>query len=468
MQQRFVAGFGEYPPASLVQRGSDEWWMEYLAKKLGDRLPQIHKNEQWLDGSPPIPWPDKGGNFQRLQKIANLNYAEVITNARLHRIKLLTFKTAVDASADGDDEVNRIMEGSDATNEYRRALRWAVGLSAGYLITDHKMPEHGSEGGVRISAEHPSQVIVEPNPSDPLRPLAALKIYRDDVADRDVVVLWRPGYQRIAIHPGGSILPHGTARTWRIVPQLWQLSNDLWPLPVDYVPVVELRPEDGKACFEQHIGSMERINHTILQRMILIALQAFRQRGLKGAPKHDQNGKEIDYEDIFESDPGSFWILPAAVELWESGTTDITPVLNAVRDDIKHLGAVSNTPLHLLAPESANESANGSELKREGLVFECEDLITEFRGPMKASMATALRLVALADRADEMSLRPVFADPRRASLTERAESARAAKDAGVPWRTRMEKFVQLDPQEIRDAELQRNEDMLMEGMSLSG
>ena len=69
-----------------------------------------------------------------------------------------------------------------------------------------------------MTAEHPAQVIVEPNPADPTRPLAALKIMRDDVNDVDVVVLFRPGYTRVARHEGSTILPKaGTRRRQAVV-----------------------------------------------------------------------------------------------------------------------------------------------------------------------------------------------------------------------------------------------------------
>lgn len=462
-------GFAPLATSSAAPRGSDEWWMHHLSKKLAKRLPQVHKNELWLKGTPPLPYPDKGGNFRQLQRIASLNLAQLITNARLHRLQLQTFMTAVDASTDGDDEVNRIMETADAKHELRTALRWMAGLSVGYLLVDHASPENGSAGGARISAEHPAQMITEPNPADGARPLAALKIYRDELNDRDVAVLWRPGYSRIAIHEGPSVLPKSSARRWSMTPALWAMDEEPVDLPVDYVPVVELTGQDGQSCFEQHIPTMERINHSILQRMIIIALQAFRQRGLKGAPRHDpKTGEEIDYDAVFEADPGALWILPQAVEMWESGQADITPVLNAVRDDLKHLAAVSNTPLYMLAPDAANESASGSDLKREGIVFEVEDIILGVNGRLKAVISTALVLAGFADRADPATIRASWADPRRPSLTERAEAARAAKDAGVPWRLRMEKFAGLTPQEIADAELQRSQDALLEVVNAGG
>jgi hypothetical protein len=455
-----VDGYVAFPREAEIPRGSDEWWFVHLSKKLGKRLPHVHTQQQWIDGNPPLPYPDKQGEgFDRLQRIARLNPAEIILNARVHRMQPRAFRTAVDSSANGDDVVNRIMKESDAAAVFEQALRWALGLGNGALAVDYREPADPSSG-VLFTAEHPSQVIVEPDPRDPARSIAALKVYRDEAADEDVAVLWRPGYQRIARHTGPTILPRATASSWALHPVNWQIDLRLYPMPVDEVPVYELG--DGRSCFEKHIPDMLRINHTILQRMILIALQAFRQRAVKGVPRTDpETGEEIDYEAIFETGPGELWILPGTADFWESGQADITPVLKSVQDDLKNLSAVSNTPLYMLAPDAANESATGADLKREGIVFEIESRIRQVDGKFISAMHAALMLADEEARAERAQIRTVWANPRRSSLTERAEAGRTAKEAGVPWRERMELFLELTPEQIAEAEGHRSEDALL-------
>ncbi|NVC23395.1 phage portal protein [Kocuria salina] len=455
-----LEGHSRFPNAGTIERGSDEWWMLRLAKKLGDRLPRIDTNQAWYEGKPPKPYPDKGGNFDRLQRIANLNPAEIIVNARLHRTMPLACMTAVDDSANGDDVVNRLFNVNDMPAKFAEILEWMYSLSVSYAMVDYRIPGDPTSGAL-ITAEHPAQVIVEPNPADPTRPLAALKIMRDDVNDVDVVVLFRPGYTRVARHVGSTILPKPGTKRWQLRPVSWVIEDERTPTATDQVPIFEFPNRSGMAAFEKQIPTMERINHTILQRMILIALQAFRQRAVNGAPRHDDDGEEIDYDDIFEADPGAVWILPKAATLWESSQADFTPVLKAVADDLKYLAATSNTPLDMLAPDSANESAAGSDLKREGIVFDVESTIKHIDGRMRSLISYALQLQGETDRADLAGMRLIWANPRRSSLTERAESGRTAKAAGVPWKTRMEKFLELTPEEIAAAEVQRSEDAML-------
>ena len=54
---------------------------------------------------------------------------------------------------------------------------------------------------------------------------------------------------------------------------------------------------------------------------------------------------------------------------------------------------------------------------------------------------------------------------RRSSITERAEATRAAKEAGVPFRMRLEKFGEFTPNEIERAEEERAEEIFMDAVA---
>lgn len=315
---------------------------------------------------------------------------------------------------------------------------------------------------------------------NPGHALAALKIYRDDLTNSDVAVLYRKDYARVARHVGkNSILPSKTAQRWMFRGNNWDWdtpttpeaeAGDFWvndegnyvtPTYSEFPPVFRLSNRGGKGEFEKHLPTLERINHTILQRMIIIAFQAFRQRGVKGVPNVDEEGKEIDYADIFSADPGAVWLLPAAADFWESGQADITPVLTAVKDDIIHLAVSSSTPLFSVVPDAANGSAEGAALQREGLIFKTEACIALADMAFCRMIGTAFKILGDEQRGDVAEISSVWASPRRSSLQERATAAVQAKVAGVPWRTLMEKFIELTPDEIATAETERLDDAFM-------
>ena len=460
---------------------TDEWWMVRLGEKLGKRLPRVHELEAWMDGNPPLAHPDSdNGAFSRIQRFARLNLAELIINAVLYRMQPLTFRTAAEGDQNGDAEANKILKANDFKVMSAKAIEWMLTLSESYIICGPRKYEDPT-AGVLLTAEHPEQVITEDDPMNPGHALAALKIYRDDLTNSDVAVLYRKDYSRVARHVGkNSILPgknrvtpwmfRGNNWTWDTASTAEAETGDYWvndegnyvlPTFTEYPPVFRLTNRGGKGEFEKHLPTLERINHTILQRMIIIAFQAFRQRGIKGVPNVDEDGKEIDYSDIFSADPGAVWLLPEVADFWESGQADITPVLTAVKDDIIHLAVSSSTPLFSVVPDAANGSAEGAALQREGLIFKTEACIALADSPFCRMMGTAFKILGDEQRADTAEISSVWASPRRSSLQERATAAVQAKVAGVPWRTLMEKFIELTPDEIATAETERLDDAFM-------
>lgn len=447
----------------IRQVDSDEWWADRLLKKLNAELPRIRDLQKWAKGEPDLPVPDNvSESYRRLQRVARLNLAEMIINAVLHRMQPLAFRTAAEGDENGDAEARRIMKANDFGVFSDQIIMWMLTFGTAYSMTGRAGA--GPDVQPRITAEHPQSTIAEVDPMDRKRVLAAIKIYRDDVTGRDVLVLRRPGYERTFYRQSRATAIPNEERPQQKYPGTGHFESSEEPVPLG-IPGCGVRPystPSGMGEFEKHIDTLRRINHTIMQRMVIIALQAFRQRGIKGVPNVDEDGKEIDYDDIFSADPGALWILPETADLWESGQADLTPVLSSVKDDLGYLAAVSSTPIYQLFPDAANGSAEGASLQREALIFKTEKLIKWATWPFAADMADLFALKGDSVRADVAEMDVKWMSPKRSSLTERADSGIKAKAAGVPWRMRMEKFLELTPDEIADAERQRADDAFME------
>lgn len=460
---------------------TDEWWMLRLSKKLGDRIPRIAELEGWMEGNPPTdvrPDNPEGDGFERILKFARLNLAELIINAPLYRMQPLAFKTASAGDDNGDAVAAKYWKMNDMQVTSAKIIEWMLTFSCSYASVGLRNPADRQSGPL-IRAEHPFETVTEDDPSNPGYALAALKIYRDDLTNSDIAVLYRENYYRVARHEGNSILPNRKKRRWSISPGAWtwdapevEDSEILYtdegeavnPTYTQYPPIHLFENRQGKGEFEKHLATLQRINHTILQRMIIIAFQAFRQRAVKGVPNTDKDGKEIDYSDIFRADPGAVWILPEVAEFWESGQADITPVLTAVKDDIIHLAVSSSTPLFSVVPDAANGSAEGAALQREGLIFKTEACIALADGAFCRTMGSVFEVVGDNERADVHQIEGLWASPRRSSLAERATAGVQATVAGVPWRTRMELFIELTPAQIAAAEQQRLDDAFMQSL----
>jgi hypothetical protein len=224
------------------------------------------------------------------------------------------------------------------------------------------------------------------------------------------------------------------------------------------VPIVPFFNQDRRGEFESHVDLLDRINWIVLQRLVITAMQAFRQRATKGdLPESDEAGEPIDYSELFKPGPGALWQLPEGIELWESAQTSLQDVLLSVKDDITHLAAVTRTPISMLMPEGQNQSAEGASFAREGLVFKTEDRIARVDPSWERVMRIALALSEDTDDPPEVNVRWMPAE--RQSLAERYDAlSKAGSD--VPWRTKMTSILQFSDAETDRMAAERVSDQL--------
>jgi hypothetical protein len=226
------------------------------------------------------------------------------------------------------------------------------------------------------------------------------------------------------------------------------------------VPVVKFTNADERGEYEPYLDIIDRVNHMILQRLIIATTQAFRQRVLKGDfPTHDADGNEVDYNGMFESSAGSLWMIPEGADVEELGQADISGILNAVRADIQDFAAVTRTPMHYFTPEGANGSAEGAQLAREGLVFKAEDRIARVSPGWSKVMSLLFRWMGDETRAALLDLEPLWKPAERYSMSERADANSKFQD--IPFRSRMALIGQFSPAEIDEMEVQRAGETLL-------
>jgi hypothetical protein len=235
-------------------------------------------------------------------------------------------------------------------------------------------------------------------------------------------------------------------------------SAGMEPTGLKFVPIFPFLNRGGLGEFESHTDVLDRINWNILQRLVITAMQAYRQRATEGElPTEDQDGNEIDYAEMFKPGPGALWQLPEGVKLWESGQTSIQEILNANKDDIGHLAAVTRTPLPTLIPGGQNQTAEGAAFAKEGLIFKSQDRVERAKAVLARVMGAALAIENGQDTPVD-DVESLWFPVERQSLTERADAASKAHD--LPWRTRMQKIWQFSDDEIDEMEIMRAEDML--------
>lgn len=436
----------------ITVANSPGWWLNRLILRLSKQQGRYNLLDAYYRGEPPLP---QGAasckqTFQEFQRKAQLNLAALVVDSVVDRMRPVGFRTGGDPDPLGDSEAWAMWQANNLDGETPLLLRAKKTMSVAYAIVGG--PSSAAGGRPLITFEDPRQVITEQDPANRRATIAALKVWADDVAMVDRVKLYLPGI----VHSAKRTRPVGTSDL-AFDPSAWTWEDDGQKLPQfakDVVPVVRFpnRADLAGNCigeFEDVIPSLDRIHLTILQRMVVGALQAFRQRAVKGdLPEKDEDGEDIDYDAIFEADPGAFWRLPAGVDIWESAGVDLTPLLESVKADVRYVLATTRTPLHSMFPDAVNGSAEGASLGREGLIFKTADDIVQTSDPLEQTMSLAFLFAGDTERADRRDMEVLWQPPERVSLAERYDAATKAKAAEVPWETVMRDVLGFSPQEI--------------------
>lgn len=423
---------------------SQQAMLKSLAKE------QMHLNtlERYYDGDAPLPEGAEGQSraYRRFQKKARLNMAQLAVAAVRERMRVSGFRTGAEDDENGDDVARRLWK-ANKLDVYSADLHtYFLKFGQAYAIVG--MPQ-GREMPL-VTVEDPRQVYCITSPEDPSIVKSAVKVFSEYgqhhayfYYDNEILVFRKPG------------------DTSAFDTDHWMFDEDASAInPLGEVPVVKFTNADGRGEYEPYLDIIDRINHMILQRLIIATTQAFKQKWIKGDfPTHDPDGNEIDYNGLFESSPGAMWILPPDADIGEMDQTNIQDILAAVRADIQDFASVTRTPMHYLSPDGANQSAEGASLAREGLVFKTEDRIARATVGWSKVMSLMFKWMGDDVRADLLDLEPIWKPAERYSLSERADANTKFQD--VPFRSRMKLIGQFSPAEVAEMEVERRGEQIL-------
>lgn len=434
-------------------------WLPILAKRLDARQPRIALLRSYASGDAPMPEMSQHTReaWQAFQRKSRGSFAYLISSALVNRIVPIGVTVGGSTDTDQARAALRIWRDNRVVVHIVDALTDAAQTSVGYLVTG--LDESGKSV---ITREAPEFMIAAMDPLRPWSARAALKVWRDSDAGVDHAYVWAQGsrqhYARpIFNHDKGTRILTAEGGDWEPIgePEMYAGSP----------PVVVLENRDSLGEYERHLDLIDRINLGVLNRMVVIAMQAFRQRALMGElPRTDEDGNEIEWDKVFEPAPGALWEIPDAVKsIWESQPTDPQPLLSAVKDDLRDLSAVSETPLASLVPDGANQTAEGAAFQREAIVSKAADRIARFKPAVESVMVDALRLEGI-DGVETVEV--LFQPPDRVSMSEKYAAAAQAKAAGESWKSIARNVLGYSPDQIRQDALDRAEEQLAAAMFL--
>jgi hypothetical protein len=436
------------------------WWLMRLGKALSSDVPRMTDLMRYDSGDHPLPVGNRKmrDTYHRLQKMGRSNYTGLVAEAVEERLVVTGFRTGSKGSQATDDDAWGIWQANSLDADCNIVHHQALVTGRSYVIVGADTDPKAPPGSVLITPESPLQVIHESDPARPRRLLAAMKTWIDSIQGRQLAIVYLPDQ----IHYFQAVSTGMTPVEWD--PKTWEVTQDPSANPLGEVPVVPFinrRPRSpmGMGEFEDVTDIQDRINVTILDRLVTQAMQAYRQRWAKGINVEDENGNP---QRPFDPGADLLWIVEDEnASFGDFQQTDLKPILDACSADIRDLAAISRTPPHYLLADMVNVSGDALTAAESGLTSKVTNRSVEFG----EAWEKVLRLAAQygdGEVGDDSVI--VWADPERHSLAELADAAVKYQSAGVPFRERMA-LLGFTPSEVDRMEAERMKDALVASLN---
>lgn len=420
-----------------------------LLSALDARAPRIARNRRYSVGDADLP--EMGNNLRAswaaFQKKSRSNFGGLLCQSLAGR--MLPLGVRVGTSDEASALARRLWRDNRLDLVFQDAIWNMLATSVGYVLT-----ALDESGDAVVTSEAPEQMITLPDPVQPWRSRAAAKVWRDNLQGRDFAAVWTPGEHQVFTRGHDDVMALS-----RVVGGKWEPWGDAMPY-MGGVPVQVL--DSGLAEFEEHTDVIDRINLGKLNRLVITAMQAFKQRAVKGdLPSEDEDGNAIDWGKVFEPAPGALWELPDGIDIWESQQTDLRPLLEAEKADARDFAAVTQAPISIFIPDGQNQSAEGASSAKEGEIAKATRRISVARPALEGAILDALRVVG-ADPGETIEVQ--FAPPAYVSYQEKASAASLASGAGMSRRWIARNIWGMSPDEISELET----DVAIEQLSMFG
>jgi hypothetical protein len=418
------------------QPGEPLWWVDRLWTQLNERRKYVELMRKYYSGDHPLPMiPDKArSGFQRLLKQSRSNYVGLVVDATAERLQIDGFRLG--DSPLGDAELWRIWQanGMDADSDLQLTEAVKVGRSFALVA-----PNPDDAATPFITAEDASQAIVAYRSGSRRDRLAGMKTFTDDWTGDIWLTLFADGllYKYRARPPleGDPNAPRWARR---------EVAKEPWPAPnaLKVVPLVEIpnRPDllgEAHSEIEDVLGDQDRINKTLIDRMMAQEFSAFRQRWMTGYEvPTDDNGQPIE---PFKAAVDRLWVIEDEnVKIGEFQATDLRPYLDSVESDVQHMAARTRTPAQYLLGKLSN--VNGETLKatESGLVAK----VRQRQRPLGEGQEEVARLAlrAAGDTRDLGALEVIWHNPEFRTEGELVDALVKMSTLGVPHEALWERW----------------------------
>ena len=414
------------PSLMKAEAGSAEWWRDRLWDELGKRRQYVECMRQYYSGDHPLPMiQDKARPaFQRLLKQARSNYVGLVVDATAERMQVDGFRLGSENVGDG--EAWRIWQASAMDADSDLLITEAVKVGRAFALV---APNPKDPATPIVTAEDATQAIVAYRPGSRRERAAGLKTWVDDWTGQLMATVYLPDglYKFQAPKPPGATRPKWEQRV---------VEGEAWPAPnpLGAVPLVEIqnRPDllgEAHSEIEDVLDIQDRINKTLIDRMMAQEFSAFRQRWMTGYEvPTDENGQPIE---PFKAAVDRLWVIEDEnVQIGEFQATDLRPYLDSIESDVQHMAARTRTPAQYLLGKLSN--VNGETLKatESGLVSK----VRQRCRPLGEGVEEIVRLYlrAAGDDRDLSSIEVIWHNPEFRTEGELVDALVKMSTLGVP------------------------------------
>lgn len=405
----------------------------------GEIVPGLRRLDHYWRGKFDLPWmPRKAmAEYQMLVRRARSNWLRLVVRVLSQRLCVDGFRASSDAEADQVAWARWQANGMDAGQKklHREALRFGWAYATVW-------PD---AAGSQIRGQSPLLMHAELDSDDITSLTLAIKRWTGRDGARMAVL-----YDDVAAYR----CEWDGASAYRIVDTL---EHGLGTLPV----VRFANEEDLQGAAESELMPIlpiqDRINETLLDRLLAQKFSAFRQRWVTGlAIPEDENGQQVE---PFRAMIDRLWVAEDVdTKFGEFDQTDLAPYIAAVSDDVRQMAAISQVPPHFLLGDLANLSAEALVAAESGLKSKVEDKQSAFGESWEA----VLRLAALADGdeagASDTASQVIWRDTEARSQGALVDGLVKLASVGVPLEFILEQYG-LTPQTVtRVLEMKTRED----------
>lgn len=444
---------------------SPEWWRDRLYTRLVARLHNLQQADQWYSGPHVVPTGYKNAQrvLQTLQTAANANFLSLLVDAAHERMHPQGFRIDGENSTDIWD----IWQGNELDAGSEQVFLESMALGESSLLVD---PARNQFGYPTVTPEHPAQTIVAYRPGSRTVRAAGLKVWLDDWPTPPVLMamLYLPDRVYAWSAPVSDQTRTDPAWNWdwpyvyypqtgpfdqaNAVTPSWTAEDALGGKnELGEVPLVDFqcRPrmlKPGSPEFTPVIPVQQRINKTILDRLINQEFGAFKQKWV--------TGMELPVDPLTGNPREPFNVSVDRLFVAESELTkfgqfqpeDLDPLLRAVNDDVQHMAAIVPTPPHYLLGTLVNLSAEALKAAEAALVSRVRRHMRNYEEPLET--VARLMLKAAGKSVPNVSgMETVWRNPEFRTEAELTDALIKMASIGVPQEALWERWG-ATPQEI--------------------